>query len=85
MGLPLIRYSPRGSGVRPMIHFYCVLHAKREGGGPDSMENVIAINGRPLRRVGMPLVVPRTKLMLRAFESLVVTVRTNREDMTPQW
>ena len=38
-GLPLITYAPRGrgGGVKPPIHFYCVLHAKRGGGGPDSM------------------------------------------------
>ena len=37
-GLPLITYAPRGrGGVKPPIHFYCVLHAKRGGGGPESM------------------------------------------------
>ena len=34
-GLPLITYG-RG-GVKFQIHFHCVLHAKRGGGGPDSM------------------------------------------------
>ena len=40
-GLPLITYAPRGrgGGVKPPIHFYCVLHAKVGGGGgvPNSM------------------------------------------------
>ena len=37
-GLPLITYAPRGrGGVKPPIQFYCVLHAKRGGGGPNSM------------------------------------------------
>ena len=31
--LPLITYAPRGrGGVKPSIHFYCVLHAQRGGG-----------------------------------------------------
>ena len=40
-GLPLITYAHRGrgggGGVKPPIHFYCVLHAKRGGGGANSM------------------------------------------------
>ena len=38
-GLPLITYAPRGGGggVKSPIHFHCVLHAKRGGGGLDSM------------------------------------------------
>ena len=36
-GLPLITYAPRGEwgggGVMPPIHFHCVLHAKKRGGG----------------------------------------------------
>ena len=33
-GLPLITYAPRGSGVgvKPLIHFHCLLHAKRGKG-----------------------------------------------------
>ena len=34
-GLPLITYASRGTGgggVKPPIHFYCVLHAQRGGG-----------------------------------------------------
>ena len=41
-GLPLITYAPRGrGGVKAPIHFHCVLHAKRGGGGPDSMYNCV--------------------------------------------
>ena len=41
-GIPLITYAPRGrEGVKPPIHFYCVLHAKRGEGGPDSMSNCV--------------------------------------------
>ena len=42
-GLPLGTYAPRGwvGRVKPPIHFHCVLHAKREGGGPDSMYNCV--------------------------------------------
>ena len=37
-GLPFSTYAPRGGrGFESPIHFYCVLHAKRGGGGPDSM------------------------------------------------
>ena len=40
-GLPLSTYATRGGGgggVKSPIHFHCVLHAKRGGGGgPDSM------------------------------------------------
>ena len=37
-GLPLITYAPRErGGVKSPIHFHCVLHAKRGGGGPNSM------------------------------------------------
>ena len=38
-GLPLITYTPIGGWgeVKPPIHFYCVFHAKRGEGGPDSM------------------------------------------------
>ena len=42
-GLSLITYAPRetggGGGVKPPIHFYCVLHAKTGGGarGPENM------------------------------------------------
>ena len=40
-GLPLITYAPRGKGgVKPSIHFYCVLHAKRGGGGGGSRKHV---------------------------------------------
>ena len=28
-------------GVKPPIHFHCILHAKRRGGGPDSMSNCV--------------------------------------------
>ena len=27
--------------VKPLIHCHCVLHAKREGGGPGSMYNCV--------------------------------------------
>ena len=30
-----------GGGVKPPIHFYCVLHAKRGGGDRESMYNCI--------------------------------------------
>ena len=38
-GLPFSTYAPRGGGggFKSPIHFLCVLHAKRGGGGPDSM------------------------------------------------
>ena len=37
-GLPFSTYAPRGGGgFNSPIHFHCVLHAKRGGGGPDSM------------------------------------------------
>ena len=39
-GLPFSMYAPRGGAeIKPPIHFYCVLHAKKGGGGggPDSM------------------------------------------------
>ena len=37
-GLPFSTYAPRGGGgFKSPIHFHCVLHAKRGGGGPDSM------------------------------------------------
>ena len=37
-GLPLSTYATRGGGAfKSSIHFHCVLHAKRGGGGPDSM------------------------------------------------
>ena len=33
-GLPLITYAPRGrGGVMSLIHFHCLLHAKKRGGG----------------------------------------------------
>ena len=35
-GLPLITYKPRaggGGGGKPLIHFFCVLYAKRIGRG----------------------------------------------------
>ena len=32
-----VRTKGEGGGVEPLIHFYCVLHAKRGGGGPNSM------------------------------------------------
>ena len=36
-GLPLITYAPRERGVMSPLHFHCVLHAKREGWGLESM------------------------------------------------
>ena len=37
-GLPFSTYAPRGvGGVKPPIHFHCVLHAKRGKVGADSM------------------------------------------------
>ena len=38
-GLPLITYAPGGRGGGVPIHFHCVLHAKKGGGGrgPDNM------------------------------------------------
>ena len=32
-----VRTHLGGGGVKPPIHLYCVLHAKRGGGGPNSM------------------------------------------------
>ena len=47
-GLPLITYAPRGrGGVKPPIHFYCVLHAKRGEGVQKACTNAYVINGRP--------------------------------------
>ena len=41
-GLPFSTYTPRkGGGVKPPIHFHCVLHAKRGWVGPDSMYNCV--------------------------------------------
>ena len=35
-------YAPRGKGgVNSPMQFHCALHAKREGGGPDSMSNCV--------------------------------------------
>ena len=45
--LPLITYAPRGRGVKPPIHFYCVLHAKRMEGVQKACINEYVINGRP--------------------------------------
>ena len=51
-GLPLITYAPRGRGwVKPPIHFYCVLHAKRGEGVQVACKIAYVINGRPLCRV----------------------------------
>ena len=39
-----------GAGVKPPIHFYCVLHAKEKGGGQEiqkACKNWYVINGRP--------------------------------------
>ena len=38
-GIPFSTYTPRGrgGGVKRLIHFHCILHAKKGGGGPDSM------------------------------------------------
>ena len=37
-GLPFSTYAPRGDGgFKFPIHFYCILHAKRGGGGLDSL------------------------------------------------
>ena len=37
-GLPFSTYAPRGmGGVKPPIHFHCVLHAKWGWVGPDIM------------------------------------------------
>ena len=37
-GLPLSTYASRGvGGVKPPIHFHCVVHAQRGWVGPDSM------------------------------------------------
>ena len=37
-GLPFSTNAPRGGvGFKSLIHFHCVLHAKRGGGGPGSM------------------------------------------------
>ena len=50
-GLPLITYAPRGregGGVKPPIHFYCVLYAKRGEGVQIACKNAYVINGRPL-------------------------------------
>ena len=46
-GLEFSTYAPRrwgwvvGGGVKPPIHFNCVLHAKRGWVGPDSMYNCV--------------------------------------------
>ena len=49
-GLPLITYAPRGrGGVKPPIHFYCLLHAKR-GGVQKACKNAYVIKRRPLGR-----------------------------------
>ena len=51
-GLPLITYTLReGGGVKSLIHFQRVLHAKKEkrkggGGGPDIMYNCLRIKDR---------------------------------------
>ena len=50
-GLPLITYAPRGregGGVKPALHFYCVLHAKRGEGVQIACKIAYVINGRPL-------------------------------------
>ena len=37
-GLPFSTYAPKGKGgIKPPIHFPCVLHVKTLGGGPNSM------------------------------------------------
>ena len=47
-GLLLITYAPsrRGGGVKPPIHFYCVLHAKRGEGVQIACNIAYVINGR---------------------------------------
>ena len=46
-GLPFSMYAPRGRRVKSPIHFYCVLHAKRGEGGPDSMYIAYVLNEKP--------------------------------------
>ena len=49
MGPSITTYASRGRrGVKPPIHFYCVLHAKRGEEGPNSIKIAYVINGRPL-------------------------------------
>ena len=40
---PLVHMHVGGRGVvvRAPSHFHCVLHANKDGGGPDSMENCV--------------------------------------------
>ena len=41
-GLPFSTYAPRGGGgVKPPIHFHCVLRAKRGRGRPESMKHCV--------------------------------------------
>ena len=46
-GLPLITYAYRGGGVKPPIHFHCVLHAKRWEGVQIACKIAYILNGRP--------------------------------------
>ena len=49
-GLPLITYASRrrGGGVKPPIHFYCILHAKTKG-VKIACKIGYVINGKPHR------------------------------------
>ena len=48
-GLPFNTYAPKcvcvggGGGVKPPIHFHCVLHAESGWVGPGSMKNGVRI------------------------------------------
>ena len=52
-GLPSITYGPmgRGGGIKPPVHFYCVLHAKRGVGEGVQIACEISyvLYGKPLR------------------------------------
>ena len=46
-GLPLITYAPSGvGGLKPPLHFHCVLHAKR-GWVQITCKIAYVLNGRP--------------------------------------
>ena len=46
---PSINYvRTQGEGVKPSIHFYCVLHAKRGEGVQIACKIAYVINGRPV-------------------------------------
>ena len=49
-------YAPIGGGVKPPIHFHCVLHAKRGWVGPDSMYNCVRTKWKAPRLDSKPIV-----------------------------